>query len=135
MGQNWELNVPLPGGELIDRDIAAGAESFEDEHERFYGYSIPGEELELLTFNVAAVGTRHSVELPKLAGGPQPEPIDRRGVVFSGRRRALSRPPSTTARSIPGGHRDRRAGGCRSGRRDDAAPARERRHASTSTET
>ena len=82
VGQNWELNVPLPGGELIDRDIAAGAKSFEDEHERFYGYSIPGEELELLTFNVAAVGTRHSVELPKLAGGPQPEPIDRRPVVF-----------------------------------------------------
>jgi N-methylhydantoinase A len=82
VGQNWELNVPLPGGELTDRDIAAGAKSFEDEHERFYGYSIPGEELELLTFNVAAVGTRHSVELPKLAGGPQPEPIDRRPVVF-----------------------------------------------------
>jgi len=82
VGQNWELNVPLPGGELTDGDIAAGAKSFEDEHERFYGYSIPGEELELLTFNVAAVGTRHSVELPKLAGGPQPEPIDRRPVVF-----------------------------------------------------
>lgn len=82
VGQNWELNVPLAGGELTADDIAAGAKSFEDEHERFYGYSIPGEELELLTFNVAAVGTRHSVELPKLAGGPQPEPIDRRPVVF-----------------------------------------------------
>ena len=82
VGQNWELNVPLAGGQLTAGDIAAGAKSFEDEHERFYGYSIPGEELELLTFNVAAVGTRHSVELPKLAGGPQPEPIDRRPVVF-----------------------------------------------------
>ncbi|MFN0156312.1 MAG: hydantoinase/oxoprolinase family protein [Gaiella sp.] len=83
VGQNWELNVSLPGGELTGEDIAAGAKSFEDEHERFYGYSIPGEELEFLTFNVAAVGTRHSVDLPKLAGGPQPEPIDRRPVVFT----------------------------------------------------
>lgn len=82
VGQNWELNVPLPGGELTADDFAVGAKTFEEEHERFYGYSIPGEELELLTFNVAAVGTRHSVELPKLVGGPQPEPIDRRPVVF-----------------------------------------------------
>ena len=82
VGQNWELNVSIPAGRIAESDFEAAAELFEEEHERFYGYSIPGEELELLTFNVAAVGTRHSVELPRLSTGPAPEPLERRGVVF-----------------------------------------------------
>jgi N-methylhydantoinase A len=82
VGQNWELNVPMPGGPLSTDDFERAAGVFEQEHERFYGYSIPGEELEILTFNVAAVGTRHAVELPRLQAGVAPEPIVRRGVVF-----------------------------------------------------
>ena len=84
VGQNWELTVAMPGGELTPGRLrAAPRRRFEEEHERFYGYSIPGEELELLTFNVAAVGTRHTVELPRIEPGPAPEPIARRPVVFS----------------------------------------------------
>jgi N-methylhydantoinase A len=82
VGQNWELNVPMPGGELTKDDFDAAITLFEGEHERFYGYSIPGEELEMLTFNVAAVGTRHSVELPTIAPGTAPEPMLRRPVTF-----------------------------------------------------
>jgi N-methylhydantoinase A len=82
VGQNWELTVAMPGGELGREDFEQAASLFEQEHERFYGYSIPGEELELLTFNVAAVGSRHAVEFPRLEPGPAPEPIDRRPVVF-----------------------------------------------------
>jgi N-methylhydantoinase A len=82
VGQNWELSVSMPGGELAQADFDRAAKLFEEEHERFYGYSIPGEELELLTFNVAAVGTRHRIELPKLEPGPTPVPVDRRPVVF-----------------------------------------------------
>ena len=102
---------------------SAAAALFEAEHERFYGYSIPGEELELLTFNVAAVGTRHSVELPRLEPGPAPEP-DRTAARWS------SAP--TTGRvetaiyrreRFPRGRHDRRAGDRRPGRRDDARPA------------
>jgi N-methylhydantoinase A len=83
VGQNWELTVPMPGGGLTRDDFERAAHTFEQEHERFYGYSIPGEELEMLTFNVAAVGTRHTVELPRVEAGPAPEPIARRPVVFS----------------------------------------------------
>jgi N-methylhydantoinase A len=82
VGQNWELSVSMPGGRLGPEEFERAAKLFEEEHERFYGYSIPGEELELLTFNVAAVGARHSVELPRVEPGPTPEPLDRRGVVF-----------------------------------------------------
>ena len=73
----------MPGGDARrPRTSSAPRSLFEEEHERFYGYSIPGEELEMLTFNVAAVGTRHTVELPRIEPGPAPAPIDRRGVVF-----------------------------------------------------
>jgi N-methylhydantoinase A len=82
VGQNWELNVPMPGGELSRADFEAAVTLFEQEHERFYGYSIPGEELEMLTFNVAAVGTRHAIELPRIAAGGTPEPMLRRPVTF-----------------------------------------------------
>lgn len=82
VGQNWELSVAMPGGTLGSEDFERAATLFEREHERFYGYSIPGEEIELLTFNVAAVGARHTVELPRIEPGPAPAPIDRRGVVF-----------------------------------------------------
>lgn len=82
VGQNWELSVAMPGGMLGSEDFERAATLFEREHERFYGYSIPGEEIELLTFNVAAVGARHTVELPRIEPGPAPAPIDRRGVVF-----------------------------------------------------
>ncbi|MGI9657945.1 MAG: hydantoinase/oxoprolinase family protein, partial [Gaiellaceae bacterium] len=82
VGQNWELNVAIPAGDVTEAEFDAAAALFEQEHERFYGYSIPGEELEVLTFNVAAVGTRHSVELPRISTGDAPAPLERRGVVF-----------------------------------------------------
>jgi N-methylhydantoinase A len=92
VGQNWELTVTMPGGALTHEDFERAAKEFEAEHERFYGYSIPGEELELLTFNVAAVGTRHTIELPRIGPGPAPEPVARRGVVFG-----ADEPPVETA--------------------------------------
>jgi N-methylhydantoinase A len=82
VGQNWELSVAMPGGALTSEDFASAATLFEQEHERFYGYSIPGEELEMLTFNVAAVGTRHAVELPKIPQGDTPAPVVTRPVTF-----------------------------------------------------
>ena len=83
VGQNWELSVTLPGGELSGHDFAQAAARFEEEHDRFYGYSIPGEELEMLTFNVAAVGIRHTIEFPRIPSGPSRDPVDRRPVMFS----------------------------------------------------
>ncbi len=82
VGQNWELSVSMPAGEVSASDFDVAAKLFEEEHERFYGYTIQGEELEALTFNVTAVGTRHSVELPRLESGKAPEPLQRRDVVF-----------------------------------------------------
>ena len=84
VGQNWELSLELPAGTLEQQDFTDVEERFAAEHERFYGYHLPGEELEILTFKLAALGTRHELELPRLAAGPLPDPVARRGVVFSG---------------------------------------------------
>ncbi len=84
VGQNWELSLELPAESLTREDFTDVEERFAAEHERFYGYHLPGEELEILTFKLAALGTRHELELPRVAEGPAPEPIARRAVVFSG---------------------------------------------------
>jgi N-methylhydantoinase A len=83
VGQNWELEIPVPGGETREADFDEVARLFAEEHERFYGYHLPGEELEILTFKVSAIGARHELTLPKIAPGKAPAPIARRPVVFA----------------------------------------------------
>jgi N-methylhydantoinase A len=84
VGQNWELSVELPGGTLTEADMANASQHFHDAHERVYGYALEGEELEILTFLVTAVGTRHEIELPTIEEGPMPDPIGRKQVFFRG---------------------------------------------------
>ena len=84
VGQNWELSLDLPSGALSRDDFVDVEDRFAAEHERFYGYHLPGEELEVLTFKLAALGTRHELELPRVESGSPPAPIARRAVVFSG---------------------------------------------------
>ena len=83
-----------------------------------------GEELEMLTFNVAAVGTRHAVELPRLERGA-PARCPARAVVFAFGVEARSRRRSTTA-TLPAPAPRSPARRCRAGRRDDATAARQR---------
>ncbi len=92
VGQNWELSIELPSGSVTRDDFADVEERFAAEHERFYGYHLPGEELEILTFKLAALGTRHELELPRVASGSMPDPIARRPVVFSGDDESIDTP-------------------------------------------
>jgi N-methylhydantoinase A len=83
VGQNWELSIDVPGGALRAADFDDVAARFAAEHERFYGYHMPGEELEILTFKVSAVGRRHELSLPRVSAGAAPAPLARRPVVFT----------------------------------------------------
>ena len=136
VGQNWELNVPMPGRRADRRATSPRRpRCSRSEHERFYGYSIPGEELEMLTFNVAAVGTRHADRAAAhRARRAAPEPIaaPARDVRRGGRPGRDARLP---ARRLRRRRRDRRPGGDRPGRRDDAAAARQLGARSTTTAT
>ena len=125
VGQNWELEIPVPGGETREADFDEVARRFADEHERFYGYHLPGEELEILTFKVSAIGSRHELALPRIASGATPAPIARRPVVFADGVEPVET-PLYRREALPAGADDRGAGARGTGRRDDAAAARER---------
>ena len=82
-GQNYEQDVPVPDGPVTPG--AAGArrcDAFHRLHEQFYGYSITGEMIELIRFNVTALGGAS----PRRAGS----------------RPAMARPGGTAGGVLPG---------------------------------
>ena len=64
VGQNYELEVPLPAGDL-DAAWDALLARFADDHERQYGFSLPGEAVELINLRIAAL--RPDVPVPLVA--------------------------------------------------------------------
>lgn len=68
-GQNYELGVVLADRPLDEAGIEAALRSFAVEHEKVYGYTVPGEAVQAVTFRAEAVGevvravpTRHAPE-------------------------------------------------------------------------
>ena len=55
-GQNYELSVPLPDGEIGPHSLAALAEGFAAVHRRLYGFAAEDEPVQLVTFRVEATG-------------------------------------------------------------------------------
>lgn len=68
LGQNYELPVALPEGEIGPATLAALAEGFAEAHRREYGFIAEGETVELVTWRVEATGV-----VRKAAFRPQPE--------------------------------------------------------------
>ena len=56
-GQNYEQDVPMPPGAVTPELLEQTLEAFHRLHEQFYGYSITGEVIELIRFNVTVSGT------------------------------------------------------------------------------
>jgi N-methylhydantoinase A len=84
-GQNYEQDVPLPIGpvtpELLEKTLAA----FHRLYEQFYGYSITGEVIELIRFNVTVSGHTGGVDLPAMPSNgrlPAGQPVGTREVSF-----------------------------------------------------
>ncbi len=73
-GQNWELEVQIPGGEVTMQSIKESRRRFDAEHERQFGWNFPESDYELVNFRVTAVATRSTVELPELESGRLPQP-------------------------------------------------------------
>ena len=87
-GQNYEREVPLDAGP-VDEDTLAGAlAAFHALHHQVYGYSFPGETVELIHANVAASGPGERPPPAALAEGAVPPPREMREVRFAGGRRA-----------------------------------------------
>ena len=79
-GQNYEQDIPVPPGSVTADALKALLDDFGEAHRRFYGHHFPGEVVELIHFNVTAIGATAAPSLPELAAGPPPEPSERRAV-------------------------------------------------------
>ena len=64
VGQNYERDVPLPDGELDELGLEATLDRFHEHHRAFYGYSFPGEPVEVIHFNLTALA---AAEAPVVA--------------------------------------------------------------------
>ena len=83
-GQNFELEIPVPDGDLDAGAFKTIVENFHVEHERLYGYRIPREEIEFLNLNVAARAAHQSIELPKIKAGGEAVSIGTAPVILPG---------------------------------------------------
>jgi N-methylhydantoinase A len=63
LGQNYEHDIQLPAARITAAALAATYRSFEDLHEKFYGYHLGGQVIEIVTLKVTAVG-KTSLSLP-----------------------------------------------------------------------
>jgi N-methylhydantoinase A len=66
MGQNYEHDVSVPAGPITEATMADAFERFHRQHEAFYGYSIAGEIMEMVHFNVSVIGETPVPALPQL---------------------------------------------------------------------
>jgi N-methylhydantoinase A len=66
-GQNYELSVPLPDGDIGADGLTALADGFAAVHRRMYGFAPDDEPVQLVTFRVEATGV-----VPKASFTPMP---------------------------------------------------------------
>ena len=83
-GQNYERDVPVPSGRFTSDSLEQVVSSFHQLHHDVYGYSLPGEQIELIHFNVTALGPTEAPALPPSTPGPTPTPVGSRLVDFPG---------------------------------------------------
>ena len=70
-GQNYELTVPVPAGEITAQSLEKLREDFTAAHIRMYGFAAEGERILCVTFRAEALGLVKKAELPMLPLGPQ----------------------------------------------------------------
>ena len=57
VGQSYELTLELPSQMLTDADLKRLMNEFSGVHEREYGFSVPGEPVEIVNLRLSALGT------------------------------------------------------------------------------
>jgi len=82
VGQNYEQEVTVPPGRITAETVEALFEAFHRQHEAFYGYRIGGEVIQLVHFNVSAIGVVSKPDLRPISPGGLPCPVCARPVYF-----------------------------------------------------
>jgi N-methylhydantoinase A len=81
--QSYELEVPLPPGEVTSEALAEAASAFHARHEQVYGFALSGRPVEMVTLRSV-----HTARLPTLSldgglpQGPPARPITTRRAYF-----------------------------------------------------
>jgi N-methylhydantoinase A len=84
-GQNYEHDVAVPDGPIDDAVLGDLLRAFDRRHEQFYGYSIGGEVIELIRFNLTVTGPVPKPTLTlRLPAGPDVTPHAERAIYFRG---------------------------------------------------
>ena len=86
LGQNYELELPLTF-ERFDEDTSERLwTAFHEAHEARFGFSIPGEIIEIVNYTVTVTARTPKPEIARIeAGGGVPEPAGRRAGLAPGR--------------------------------------------------
>jgi N-methylhydantoinase A len=84
VGQSFELSVPLDGRAFGAAEAQSLGERFHAEHARAYGFSVPGEPVEVVSLRVTSVGRIQKPAPRRLEEATHPpEPKERRRVFFA----------------------------------------------------
>lgn len=103
--QNFEINIPVPAGELTEEMLQKVLDDFHAEHKRSYGYSKQQALVQCVSYRVSAVGVIDKPDLQpeKLQpDSPLPQVVERRQVLFQGRQERLDTPVYRREEFLPG---------------------------------
>ena len=84
MGQNYEEEIPIPGGPITTDSARDVLESFHQHYEQIYGYRIADEIIEMVQFNVTVIGKTDNPRFPEIQSRPDGEPVGTRSILFDG---------------------------------------------------
>jgi N-methylhydantoinase A len=69
VGQNYELSIALPEGDLNEPALETLLGAFHDAHDQAYGFAASDEPVQFVTVRLEATGTIPTQEMPKIAPG------------------------------------------------------------------
>jgi N-methylhydantoinase A len=85
LGQNYELELPLTIGRFSEDSLEGLWTLFHDTHKARFGFSTPGEIIEIVNYTVTAIAVTPKPDLPVLEASTEtPEPHEKRTVWFIG---------------------------------------------------
>jgi N-methylhydantoinase A len=83
LGQNYELEVPVPFDSFDDATTPKLWQAFHDMHAARFGFAIPGQMIEIVNFMVTAVSVTQKPEFSKIArASGDAKAVGRRRVTF-----------------------------------------------------
>jgi N-methylhydantoinase A len=83
LGQNYELEVPVPFDRFDDATTPKVWEAFHQLHQARFGFNIPREIIEVITLKATVVSLTEKPAFATIARGKGAKPIARRTVVFA----------------------------------------------------